>query len=92
MVNVHTLRCEKMNERRAYTEEQKRQVMERILSAWIKLPSLRLGQLLANVVTSTTRARAPTLLLHVGNDLYACEDTTLADICENFADKSIVNP
>jgi hypothetical protein len=34
---------------RAITPEQKRAVVERLLAAWLKVPSQRLGQMLSNV-------------------------------------------
>lgn len=37
-----------MVEGRAETPEQKREVIERLYAAWLKLPQMRLGQLLSN--------------------------------------------
>jgi hypothetical protein len=38
-------------EGRAYTDEQKRKILDRIYEGWIRYPELRLGQLLVNAST-----------------------------------------
>jgi hypothetical protein len=55
---------------RAYTPEQKRAMMERLLSAWERYPYLRLGQFLANVADN--------------HDLFYVEDEDLTAACETW--------
>jgi hypothetical protein len=57
---------------RALTDEQKREVLDRILAAWRVTPDLRLGQLICN---STA----------VDLTLYQLEDDDLAAKVEDFA-------
>lgn len=40
-----------MLDRRALTPEQKKQVMDEVLIAWLQKPELRLGQLLENALS-----------------------------------------
>lgn len=42
-----------MSEKRAATPEAKREVVDRIFTAWIKAPQLRLGQLLTAAISPT---------------------------------------
>jgi hypothetical protein len=60
---------------RAITPEQKREVMGRILTAWLRAPDLRLGQLIVN----TQRPPGP------GPDLFNVEDFELANDVRRFA-------
>jgi len=59
---------------RAYTNEQKQEVMERLLVQWKRIPELRLGQLIVNVV-------------QVSHNLFNEEDFTLCEQVEAFADR-----
>lgn len=61
---------------RALTPSQKREVVERILSAWERVPDLRLGQLIEQAV----RARG---------DLFYVEDHILVLSCENEASEIV---
>jgi hypothetical protein len=56
---------------RAETPEDKREIVERILAAWLKHPHQRLGQLIENA-----RARISPL---PKSDLFVFEDEALAD-------------
>lgn len=58
-------------EGRAYTEGEKRAVIERVFAAWIQTPHLRLGQLIGNAV----------------GDPYYTEDDELARRLETFAER-----
>lgn len=58
---------------RAVTDEQKRVVMERLLAAWMKMPELRLGQLLVAGVT--------------GRDVFYVEDETLVRCAERLVEE-----
>lgn len=71
------------NDRRAMTDEQKRQVMERILAAWIKSPKQRLGQIIMNAVQVGSPA------WWTSHDLFACEDETIADVIEAFVARPV---
>jgi hypothetical protein len=59
--------------RRAMTPEQKRAVVERLLTAWSKYPELRLGQLIDCALGDRT-------LFHV-------EDLGIAELVEQFVRK-----
>jgi hypothetical protein len=56
---------------RAVTPEQKRAVVERLYAAWLKVPNLRLGQLIANAVD--------------GGEIFYVPDGGLADDVESYA-------
>jgi len=62
---------------RAATVEAKRQVIDRIFSAWTKAPQLRLGQLLVNANQATP----------MGNDCFYTEDERLARLTEEFVER-----
>ena len=57
---------------RAETDEQKREVMKKILAAWIKTPTLRLGQLIDNATKS---------------DIFYIEDNDLVDAIMTWIEK-----
>lgn len=57
---------------RAFTAEEKRDVMEAILAAWIESRHLRLGQLLVCAIGTD-------------NDPFFVEDSALVDACVEFA-------
>lgn len=59
---------------RAITEEQKKEVLEKIFQFWIKYPEMRLGQLIEN-------AR---LYIDEGKDLFYIEDYALIEILDQF--------
>lgn len=63
---------------RAVNSEQKRAVIERILSAWEKKPALRLGQLLVNASDLGLTESEP------GIPLFFAEDDWLVEACEKF--------
>lgn len=58
---------------RAYSREERRVIVERILAAWQDAPNLRLGQLLVNA-TSSESAR----------DIFYVEDEKLVEFVEKF--------
>lgn len=60
-------------EKRANTNEQKKEILEHLLEIWVKVPELRLGQLLGNVY------HAPS-----GGDPYYVEDYDLIHEIEEF--------
>lgn len=55
-------------EGRAVTREQKQAVMDRLLDAWLRVPELRLGQLIATSRAST--------------EIFYTEDTALLEAIE----------
>lgn len=59
---------------RAETYEQKREAVDKILGAWMCTPTLRLGQLIDNAISST---RSPALDLDTR--LFYIEDEDLVD-------------
>lgn len=61
---------------RALTPAAKREIVERLLVAWLKVPDQRLGQLIAN---SFGRRYG------FSPDIFVTEDETLADAVERFA-------
>jgi hypothetical protein len=63
---------------RAYSPEEKRVIMERILTVWIASGDMRLGQLIEN-----------SLPLALANDPYYVEDEVLAEYIESFHKKVI---
>jgi len=58
---------------RAYTEEQKRAVLDRLLAAWLRAGDMRLGQMLANANADFS-----------GCDIFYIEDEGLAAKVESF--------
>jgi hypothetical protein len=64
------------NPRRAITPERKREIVERILTAWEQAPQQRLGQLIDNALRFRAEPHA---------DLFGVEDTDLTDAIEAFA-------
>jgi hypothetical protein len=62
---------------RAQTPQQKREVMEKLLAAWLKAPELRLGQLVDNAMYLCAGSRT----------LFYVEDTFLVEIVEDFTNK-----
>lgn len=59
---------------RAITEEQKKEVLEKIFQLWMKYPEMRLGQLIENARLYTGE----------GKDLFYIEDYPLAGIIDRF--------
>ena len=60
---------------RAYTLEEKKAVLARLLAVWTQYEDLRLGQLLNNAITGD------------GPDLFYIEDRPLCDKVESFLAK-----
>lgn len=60
---------------RATNDTAKWNVTQRILAAWMRVPSLRLGQFIDNA----THGRNP--------DMFTIEDASLADLCEEYAEE-----
>jgi hypothetical protein len=56
---------------RAYTPEQKKQILQRLYSVWLSYPHMRLGQLIHNAVDSS------------GQALFYIEDQPLIKACED---------
>lgn len=56
-----------------------RAISNRILAAWQRCPSLRLGQFIANAITAAGFKPAP--------DPFYIEDLALAEACDAFAEK-----
>lgn len=67
---------------RAHTESAKRNATERILGAWRRLPDWRLTQLLYNAVRECHRSAPPPC-----PQLFFAEDETIADWCEQIAER-----
>jgi hypothetical protein len=63
---------------RAISPNEKRAVMNRLLKVWEKVPELRLGQLIENVMSSDSRKM---------DDIFNIEDRILADAAEEFLKK-----
>jgi hypothetical protein len=68
-----------MEGRRARTEADKREVIERLLEAWKKAPMLRLGQLLCNSADK-------------GHRLFYLEDDALVEGVERYVRLPIPDP
>ena len=66
-----------MSDQRAYTEGQKEAILDALFVAWLKMPELRLGQLLANA------------LIRGGDEvpLFYVEDFELLKKTERFVDE-----
>lgn len=64
---------------RAYTLEEKKAVLARLLAVWTQYEDLRLGQLLDNAITCS----------QPGPDLYYVEDRPLCDKVESFLAKHL---
>lgn len=60
--------------KRAYTPEQKKEIINRLLVVWISLPDLRLGQLIANA----------NLTKNEDKDIFYIEDFELIEKMESF--------
>jgi hypothetical protein len=58
---------------RAFTAEMKEDVINRLLSAWIKSPEERLSQFIVNAIGNT--------------DIFYIEDGPLVKACERYADQ-----
>ena len=56
---------------RAITPEQKREIVDRVLAAWLKTQHQRLGQFLHNAI-------------HGQGDIFYVEDERLAELCEKL--------
>ncbi len=56
---------------RAYTPEQKKQILQRLYSVWLSYPHMRLGQLIHNAVDGS------------GQALFYIEDEPLIKACED---------
>lgn len=54
---------------RAFTPEQKRQVIQRLFIAWLKAPRLRFGQLIVNAVYQNRGVSDTTRLYNTEDDL-----------------------
>jgi len=65
--------------RRAQTPEQKKEVLDRLLQAWLQYPELRLGQLVDNAMY-INRDNKP--------NLFNIEDMALIEIIELFVNKT----
>lgn len=63
---------------RAISPGEKRAVMNRLLKVWEKVPELRFGQLIENVMSSDSRKM---------DDFFNVEDRILADAAEEFLKK-----
>ena len=61
---------------RAVLPYQKRDLIERVLSVWIAMPDMRLGQLIVNAATE--RCKSP---------LFWAEDAALCNALEQYAEK-----
>lgn len=61
---------------RAVTDDQKRQMIDRILTAWMKRPDQRFGQFLQNAMGYAD--------LDVSTDFFYIEDGELTRITENY--------
>ncbi len=59
---------------RAYSPEEKREICDRLYTAWCQTPHQRFGQLLMNVLRSTL----------LGRSLFNIEDCTLAEGIEKW--------
>lgn len=62
---------------RAITPAEKAIITGRLLAAWLKVPGLRLGQLIVNAVNNSSGADFP---------VFYAEDEELAVMVERFAD------
>ena len=65
---------------RADTEALKRNVMERLLNAWQRVPELRLGQLIVNATLKRTVTT---------NDIFYTEDLLLVEQVEAFVEAEV---
>lgn len=74
---VNELRPGPLPATRAVTPEQKREVIERLLAAWMRAPDLRLGQLISNSVYEPVSGRMV--------DLFTIEDVVFVESVERFA-------
>lgn len=63
-------------EGRAVTDANKRDVIEKILTAWKRAPELRLGQLMVNAMSNM--------------DIFMLEDGALAERIEAFVDSLVM--
>lgn len=61
---------------RAYTPDEKRDVIEAVLAAWISCKDMRLGQLLCNVMPAE-------------KDLFYAEDAYLVDLVDEYKNKLV---
>jgi hypothetical protein len=64
-----------MTGERALTVTQKRAIVDAVLKQWLRMPELRLGQLIDNALAG---------------DLFYAEDSEIAPALERFVDASIV--
>lgn len=62
---------------RATTPEQKREVIDRLYAAWLKVPDLRLGQFLSNAVSE---------IFYVEDGAIADDAEAYASACERYAE------
>ncbi len=74
---------EELLKQRATTEQQKREVIERLYTAWLKMPDLRLGQLIGNTKNHFNQNRTSDLDKHM-DFLFYIEDFGLVKEIESF--------
>jgi hypothetical protein len=65
-----------MSDKRAVTDSEKEEVINKLLEQWKKAPSLRFAQLIDNAVYQS------------GKDLFYVEDYELVDIIYNFVEQA----
>ena len=65
---------------RAKTDQEKREIIERLYRAWCASPHLRLGQLISNALVSVPTPTAP--------DLFYREDDVLARDVDQYAGRA----
>jgi hypothetical protein len=68
---------------RAISSSEKRAVMNRLLKVWEKVPELRLGQLIENVIPYNSSISDSKKM----DDIFNIEDRILADAAEEFLKK-----
>jgi hypothetical protein len=72
MKNQSKKNMAKSNKDRAYTPEQKKEIMNRMLAVWLSVPELRLGQLISLA------------MFYTPIDNFYVEDYLLVNLLENY--------